>query len=271
MLKKEDAPLFAAILAVAVALFIAWAIPSPNQQEKYSNDKCTTHECREDAATEALAKYTEWLVIITVVLAGASLWQGYFLLRSDKTSRITAESAQTSANAALGTERARIFIKIEGENLVSRIREIVENRADSRSIHVGNPLAVHYRLVNHGKTPAIIHSVFAMIRVKPWPDSEPQFLGLYWPVEQRNGAVIPGNTEADRPEYCRHVEIFDLYDAEKVVSIGEDPPENAVWFFGEIVYSDVFENKWHHRFLWCYDGYTGVFQPDDYKHYNKSI
>jgi hypothetical protein len=50
--------------------------------------------------SDPTALYTLLLAIFTAALAGASIFQGYFLIRADRTARTTADAALAAANAA---------------------------------------------------------------------------------------------------------------------------------------------------------------------------
>lgn len=164
MLKPEDRSLFAALLAVAFAFVLCWVVPSPYGEPNQNAGKCTTHECREDAATEALAKYTEWLVYATTALAFFSILQGIFLYRADKTARISADAAKQSADAAAlnagiipKMERAFVFFdSAESNDLGSAL---ISNMLSAIPTPQQSIIKITYGFKNHGRTPAIVTTV----------------------------------------------------------------------------------------------------------------
>jgi len=86
--------LAAFVLFWSLALSGSLPIPQPNQQIETSSTECTTHECRADAAAASLTFYTELLAWFTCILAIASIAQGIFLIRADRTARIAANAAK---------------------------------------------------------------------------------------------------------------------------------------------------------------------------------
>jgi hypothetical protein len=57
-----------------------------------------------ESADDRVARYTLWLAILTGGLVMASAFQGYFLIRSDKTTSIAANAADLNARAALALQ-----------------------------------------------------------------------------------------------------------------------------------------------------------------------
>jgi hypothetical protein len=127
-----------AFLAVAVfamgMLFASSGLPpmrnSPPQQSADQQD--VTKTATEYSSTieslwiptDSVGLYTLVLAAFTALLVGVSGWQGYFLLRADNTTRIAANAATKSANAAFAAERARFFIEIESHNLSAVIANV---------------------------------------------------------------------------------------------------------------------------------------------------
>jgi hypothetical protein len=112
---------------------------------------------------DRIAEYTLWLAILTGGLVLVSAAQGYFLLRADRTARISAEAAQAQTHNFTKLERPYIFVfNPEGLDLES-------NREDP--FHF-----VKYQVANYGKTPATIDGVFVGICVGSLPE-EPHQVG----------------------------------------------------------------------------------------------
>jgi hypothetical protein len=77
-----------------------------------------------ESADERIAKYTFWLAVLTGALVTVSAFQGYFLIRSDKTARISAEAARKSVETAQAE-----FIAAHRPQI--RVRNIVVNQPQS--------------------------------------------------------------------------------------------------------------------------------------------
>jgi hypothetical protein len=86
--------------------------PIKQRTEVYNRCKQPQHKsasvAAEQKADDRIADYTWWLTFFTAILGGASIFQAYFLIRADKTARISADAAKDSADAAqLGANVAR--------------------------------------------------------------------------------------------------------------------------------------------------------------------
>ncbi len=195
--------------SLLIAVLIIFPEPPLQQREAVGDSyEQATDIASPSATNERLADYTRGLEVFTAILAIVATFQGWVLLRAENTATIAAAAARKSADAAISTERARIFIRVDGENIAARIREIVEHGESGPAINLENPLRVEYRIINFGKTPALIDSTFAAIRVKPWPISEPEMAGLRWPPHQEFGRVHCWKHRSAPAEYrpaCRHL------------------------------------------------------------------
>jgi hypothetical protein len=238
MVRREDRALFGALLLVAAALFLCWAAPSPYNKEENGNQKCSTDECRDVLATEAVAEYTGGLFLVTAILAGASLWQGYFLIRSDKTTRIAAEAT---------LERAYVFFEVLGTSIGFFGGEEGFPQGDS-------PPYITIRCINYGKTPAIIKEMNAeltLAREMTTPQFEAEQLstpivlpGIGTNVENGNSGGYP----APNFDYVqRLIANRKPTDAERV-ELREG--KAFLWLSGRVVYDDVFGQE--HRTLFWY-------------------
>lgn len=124
-----------------------------NYQYQKPTDKSSKNKTINVTPEERLAEYTGWLAVLTVALVLASVVQGFFLLRADKTARITALAAKRSADAAIGVELP-ILVPVD----IALLRDLgggVQNYV------VGYPAAVsifRLRLRNLGRTAAELTS-----------------------------------------------------------------------------------------------------------------
>jgi hypothetical protein len=107
--------LLGALLAVAIiATGMTFSSSQPLQQaeqhtaaEQHAPDKVGEHDNKTQSLwvpTDSVGLYTLVLAVFTGLLVGVSIFQGYFLLRADKTARTTADAAMLSARAAIGIE-----------------------------------------------------------------------------------------------------------------------------------------------------------------------
>jgi hypothetical protein len=121
----------------------------------------TTRTEQLEKPDDRIAEYTLWLAVLTGGLVLVSAGQGYFLLRADRTARMSAEAAQAQTHNFTKLERPYIYVfNPEGLGLES-------NREDPFYF-------VKYQVANYGKTPATIDGVFIGISVGSLPDESYQ-------------------------------------------------------------------------------------------------
>jgi hypothetical protein len=135
MLKPYGYEIAFGFLVGALASSIFWtALLSPLQPpystENQQGTKGTYKEAAKVSADDRIADYTEWLAVLTggrVIVAAIQIG---FLIRTDKTARISADAAKQSAHAtkesaaaaqasvqlAIAKQRAYIFAEVIGNN-----------------------------------------------------------------------------------------------------------------------------------------------------------
>jgi len=159
-------PVFALLMGIALGGSLFWGAFGPNvtQQslEHLAPAVSLPHPTKEEN-DEALVRYTLWLAILTGGLVIVSAVQGYFLLRADKTARISAEAAQAQTHNFSKLERPYLYV-FNATGLL--LKEDVED-----PYHY-----IEYDVANYGKTPATIESVVAGISVGKIPGE----LGSAW-------------------------------------------------------------------------------------------
>ena len=106
---------FGMLLAVAIfalgAAFVSSSQP-PNTEQNAATEQQTKNEGGSHGKetqslwvpTDSVGLYTLVLSIFTGILAAVSIFQGVMLLRADKTTRISADAAKRSADAAVNVE-----------------------------------------------------------------------------------------------------------------------------------------------------------------------
>ena len=113
-------------------------------------------------------------MFFTAVLALATIglgWATVALYRSAEKqigiARISAQAADKSAKAAVATERARMYVNIDGNNFADCINTAAawENTPgiDEKTIAASNLPMAEIRFKNYGKTPAIVVEVGLVI------------------------------------------------------------------------------------------------------------
>lgn len=153
-------PVFALVMGFCLGGSIFWGMFGPNVSNAAaidSHEPLTPQRMTKEETDEALAKYTLWLAVLTGCLVLVSAGQGYFLLRADRTARMTAEAAQAQTYNFTKLERPYIYVFN-----VSTL-ELDSNREDPFWF-------VNYQVANYGKTPATIDGVFVGISVGSLPE-----------------------------------------------------------------------------------------------------
>ena len=154
-------PIFTLLMGIALGGSLFWGAYGPNvtndalEHLTPSEIESRPHPTKEETEA-ALARYTLWLAILTGGLVVVSAGQGFFLLRADKTARITAEAAQAQALNFSKLERPYLYV-FNPKGL--KLKEDVEDPF----------FYVEYDVANYGKTPATIEAVFAGITVGTLP------------------------------------------------------------------------------------------------------
>jgi hypothetical protein len=164
--------LFGAGLAAFVgfwSLALTDSLPIPLSKPNAEKHETTKHraeqESIQDISAEAVAYYTKVLAWFTGVLAAVSIIQGIFLIKADKTARISADAAKLAAESAekqmLITGR-QVDI-VEKQHGVGRLQFFAMHRPKLivRKIRLnpwrhGDGMSVSYTIANVGRSDAII-------------------------------------------------------------------------------------------------------------------
>jgi hypothetical protein len=167
-------PLFAAIMGFSIGGSFVWAIDHPNDQQHVSQSKPTTEGATDQEQPsktfgkavsiiwdrtwdDPVAFYTFVLAIFTALLAVVSATQIYFLIRADKTARISAEAAQATADAIQITERPYIFIW----GMIGSAPAVVfsSSQGDTPPTTLREEAYFTYAVSNRGKLASVIENV----------------------------------------------------------------------------------------------------------------
>jgi hypothetical protein len=240
--------------AMFVALFVVWVSfgtywqqssiqPNYNQAVERSHDR-TENSGPKIIADERIANYTWWVAAFTCALSVVSAFQIFFLIRADKTARISAESAKqsaeagiTAANAAVKAEQAHVYPIIGYENIV----QVVQSR---RTTQKTREIRVSYRLKNFGKTPAMIIQAGHELVCAPDPPKGNAGIRSFFEVTKVLG---PDGDVSDPPTDCTAYLSPD--DAQLVLE-----SKATVWFHGFVRYEDVLGFERHLEYSWWYRG-----------------
>jgi hypothetical protein len=189
----------------------------------------------------------------TIVIAVFTAILGAFTIRLARSTRVAAEAAQKSAEALPAIERAYIFVTGELEYWDPI------NTSDERTVY-SSRIGVKFHLENHGKTPAIIGSIEAHLRV--WsidPDNTQHFPSIFLP----NEIIIRSGDTWTPPNSPLNFQVDELT-ADAIAN-----QTATIWFYGSIIYQDVFGNDRVTRFRWARSEILEIFGPRGGRPYNE--
>jgi cbb3-type cytochrome oxidase subunit 3 len=218
---------------------------------------------------DPLATYTLWLAIFTGCLVAVSGVQGWFLYRADKTTRMAANAAaasadalKDSADAADATERARLYVIVQGnfEWLIEYAKQ--QQQVWQPTQILTNSFEIKYLFRNYGKTPAIIKEFSIGTQISPHP-FDPVYTMMLEAFSEN--MIAAGDTTETKSFTVR-----------PPITVGEGSAlvnnNAAMWVYGYVEYEDVFGSAHTHRFFLrtVTVGNNCLLQSYDYKHYNRS-
>jgi hypothetical protein len=158
--------LFALIISFSSSKDVPVTQEQHQASEKHAskNEKGYWRELWRKTSDDPIALFTFWLVILTAVMSLGAVTQFFFLLRSDKTTRISADATQSAASAALiraesikNIERPYLLI----EKIIPRIRDVHEQGPPT----VREFPDIDCTIKNYGRTPARIKMISTQLRL----------------------------------------------------------------------------------------------------------
>jgi hypothetical protein len=171
MLKSYGYGIAFGFLVGALAASVFWTallspLTPPYSTENQQGTKSANKEAAKVSADDRIADYTEWLAVLTGGLVVVSAIQIGFLIRADKTARISADAAKKSANAAtlsaqaaIGVELPKLFVT----NIDFELATLNVTDLDS-SFH-----KLSITITNYGRTPAFLQRESAEFLHGPLP------------------------------------------------------------------------------------------------------
>jgi hypothetical protein len=185
-------------------------------------------------------KVTDALVaLFTLCLVAIGAWQGYALYQ-------TVAATNTSALALTQAERAHVFVRIVNQNF-GEILSTLNQLASSRTDRITAPAEVEFCFKNYGKTPAIVKEIaHDIILRREFPDEIDYIPVDLVPTER----IIPTDNETEKWK-CLRTD-FQVGDARDVIRA-----YRSFWFYGRVLYDDVFGIEHEHRFIYRYNGSRG--------------
>ena len=188
-----------------------------------------------ESAEDRIADYTGWLAAFTPALAGVSSIQIYFLIRADKTARITAEAAKVSAEMVTNIERAFVFI--EGSEITFGYK---------------HP-SVQITFRNYGRTPAKVARLSFFVRIL---DHSPTDKDI--PPQGNPGAEAEVIIGAEKVWISPAVKCSDEVESALILQLMAG---HSLYYWGLFEYRDIFGNIRPTYFCRRYSAFDGEFVP----------
>ena len=197
------------------------------------------------------------------ITAASTFIIGIFTITLWLTSRKQWQEMKRGTEASAQSERAVMYSIIDKNTIEVVMRgSIMFDNSPSMGDGSVPKCIIGYRFKNYGKTPAIVKEISASVVCAPTLPDNPNYVPV--DIILRSQAISPGN---DTDEFqCTSIEHFKKRETDAVLR-----GQNSIWFYGRVVYDDIFGNEHEHRWLWRYHGGTKGFRPDfDSDTYNKN-
>jgi hypothetical protein len=228
----------------------------------------TTESAARDAREEKeKAKSDLWTWLLNVLTVGVLFMQAlilaaqaYFLRGTLKATENAALGAKNSADALIGAESARLLILPVRHNYWEAAGKFAVMYSNSPQMgSLNTRITANFRLKNYGKTPATLLGLGAALACTaiPPPDIAPppnrRFDERQYPLPLPIETVISADKETPMIE----VSLPDFLDMREAIAIQKR--ETSIWFYGYVIYSDVFERECEERFAFTLDPSEGGF------------
>jgi hypothetical protein len=199
----------------------------------------------------------------TVVIAIFTTILGIFTMSLARSTRVAAEAAKQSAEALPSLERAHIFVV---PSLMWLRTQIPGTNGDAVTPTFNNKAFINCKFISHGKTPAIIKSAEMKIDLLATaPDNRKHSPNIIL----RDEKVLESKDEWS-PKGTHSIDegpLVKVFGEAEIRSLKEG--NVLLWFYGSIVYEDVFGTEHCTRFRWSYAGGSSQFAASGSKPYNE--
>lgn len=203
----------------------------------------------EGVATDPVAAFTLGLVLVGAFQVGLFYVQLRLIKETLAPAKEAADAAKLNAEAVIKAERAYLFVEICLENVV----DIIKYMQGMQSV-APRPILIQYRFTNYGKTPAVIKSIsYGAVVAENLPRQREYIHILHLPTH-----LLGAETSTKTLEY----------DEFKISAAIADSIQNLTdtfWFYGEIVYDDMFERQNTFDFVFHVSGISEGFTLYQYK------
>jgi len=164
-----------------------------------------------------------------------------------------------ACDIVLASEQARFHVIIEADNFDDVLKGArIYPGMDGG--HVSTRPTISFHFENFGKTPAFIKEVAeGIIECSTEPP-----IPVYTVTTKRHTSYMIASGGVTDTWKATAKNLLDFNTTKEILS-----GNKSLWFYGKIIFKDVFGNEHWHRFYWCFNGNRQL-QPYDYEHYNES-
>lgn len=232
--------------------------PSEKTEAEKKKD---TYESEEKPTLDRVTAYAAGAAAGFAFLAfGVACIQAYFFYIQLKLIRQSLAPATEAADAARAAakhiprvERAYVFMLVNRETIGTPIRQghTLANSTNQGTI-LASPMSVEFSFENQGRTPAIIREISAEVHHWDVLPGEPPVYESALGLLPTNRYLASGKVTDQR---SISIQTSITYAACNALIRGD----SFIWFFGRIVYDDVFGDPHEHAFIWRYG--LGFFLP----------
>jgi acetolactate synthase regulatory subunit len=188
------------------------------------------------------------------LLADTSAAQSRDMEASIFAAQKAADAAHLNAESVINSERAFLFLQIQGNNLDAMIAGAAQLDADDP--YETGAIWVKYAFQNYGRTAAIIKEVnHHLVHKLRLPE-----MREYAPISPLLIEHIVARDAVSQPLHCAIEDKINVKDAKSIAR-----GDSALWLYGYVSYDDAFGWGRELRYIWHFNGGSGGFRLYSYR------
>jgi hypothetical protein len=226
-------------------------IATPSPSADHGDDKITTENNRNSQETREGTEYWAYhgykvkitdglLVLFTFGLVIIGTLQAVFLSGTLTATATAANAAASSAEAQIAVEGGRLICQPGNCSYWNEVGQYADRWPKSPEMRLDRTFDVCFVLKNYGKTPATIREVVAVVTKSP---IEPSNIFIKVPLLDLPSETTIGAGCSSGEFKVKFSQFFMLAEAIEVM----DGNQN-LWFYGHVVYDDVFGREGEQTF-----------------------
>jgi hypothetical protein len=234
--------------------------PAPDENERKTErderDKKSSSDWWLNFFTALLAAFT--FLLVSAAIAQIVIFVRQLRLIKDSlgpaekaanSAAAAADAAKLNAQAVVDAERARIYVEVNGVELIRQIQHSINyspaHTPEQLQAPVRAILGVVYAVKNYGRTPAIIKEISHQLIVAKTLPNLPRKTAPVNPFPMSH--FLARETESGIT--CNFESVFTVKDTREVFG-----SLKTVWLYGHIAYDDTFGWGREFNYVWHYNG-----------------